>query len=385
MKVFFGCIIFFVLGVVMLFNWNELGKSPQGSDLVRIKESNNFNSEKGMFVNIQPQIISQEKKKGFDWQLIKDWFSPGIDRVPSANLPELKPDLAAFVQGSEQLQTIWLGHSSFLINMNGNIILVDPVFSQAASPIKSIVKRFQKPVLALEELPDIDYILISHDHYDHLDMQSIKFFADKEVKFITPLGVGSHLKKWGVNESKITEKDWWQTADFASIKFIATPAHHFSGRNGINANSTLWASWVIQSQSHNVYFSGDSGYGAHFKDIGDKFGPFDVAFIESGQYNEKWQDVHMLPSEGVKAFKDLQAEKYFPIHWGMFELALHTWYDPIEQLYSFSKSENFELLTPKIGQLVNLAQPESNEMWWQQSTLTANNKWQTSATVVANL
>jgi len=389
MKVFLGFAVLIILGisifgVIMLFNWNELGKSPRGDDLLRIEKSKHFNQEKGKFSNLEIHPSTKDKKKGLDWQLMKDWFSPGIDRVPLTSLPEHKPDLVEFLQGANKLQTIWLGHSSFLLNIEGNIVLVDPVFSSAASPIKSMVKRFQEPVLALEELPAIDYVLISHDHYDHLDMQSIMFFADKDVKFITPLGVGSHLKKWGVAPSKITEKDWWQTADFDGVKFIATPAHHFSGRNGLDANATLWASWVIQSKSHKVYFSGDSGYGTHFKEIGKKYGPFDVAFIESGQYNEKWQDVHMLPSEGVKAFKDLGAEKYFPIHWGMFELALHTWYDPIEQLYALSKSEAFELLTPRIGQLVDIEQSETNELWWQKSTLTSQSKWQMIETVAVN-
>jgi len=384
MKVFYACLVIILLGVTMLFNWNELGKSPRGADLMKIEKSKHFDKVKGRFFNIETQVTTQDEKKGFDWQLMKDWFSSGVDRVPLAKLPEHKPDLADFAQGAGQLKTIWLGHSSFLVNIDNNIILVDPVFSSAASPIKSLVKRFQEPVLTLEALPEIDYILISHDHYDHLDMKSIKHFADKTVKFITPLGVGSHLKKWGVAQSKIIEKDWWQTVDFDGIKFIATPAHHFSGRNGLDSNSTLWASWVIQSESHNVYFSGDSGYGSHFRDIGDKYGPFDVAFIESGQYNEKWQDVHMLPSEGVKAFKDLKAEKYFPIHWGMFELALHTWYDPVEQLYALSKQENFDLLTPKIGQLVNIDQAVISELWWQQNRLTTVNNHASIAKVATN-
>ncbi len=376
MKVFLGITIAVIIGGIMMFDWNELGKSPRENDLTRIKASANYNPEKGRFVNRKTQPISEVKKRNINWKVIKEWFTPGIDRVPANKLPELKPDLTAFLEPSKDLKTIWFGHSSFLMNMGGNIILVDPVFSEAASPIKSFVKRFQKPILELEELPEINYILISHDHYDHLDMKSIKFFMDKDVTFVTPLGVGSHLKKWGIPENRIIEKDWWQTANFDSISFTATPAHHFSGRNGLDANATLWASWVIKNDDHNVYFSGDSGYDTHFKDIGTKYGPFDVAFIESGQYNENWQDVHMLPSEGVQAFKDLKAEKYFPIHWGMFELSLHTWYDPIKQLYQYSKSESFELLAPKIGQIVNIDYPDTNEIWWEQSTLTALKKEQ---------
>ena len=365
MKLFFEIIII-LFGGVMLFNWNELGKTPNGEDLVRIQKSSNYDLTNKKFLNRKPRLIAEMKKKNFNWKAIKEWYTPGLDRVPAAGIPEVKPDLNAFLEPSKDLKTIWFGHSSFLLNMNGNIILVDPVFSEAASPIKFMIKRFQKPVLSLEELPEIDYVLISHDHYDHLDMESIKFFVDKSAKFVTPLGVGSHLKKWGIEQNRITEKDWWQSAEFDSIKFIATPAQHFSGRDGIHENSTLWASWVIQSNDHNIYFSGDSGYDTHFKQIGNKYGPFDAAFIESGQYNENWKEVHMLPDEGVQAFKDLKAKKYFPIHWGMFELALHTWYDPIEKLFNLSRSEKFDLLAPKIGLLVNINNPDANEMWWEQ-------------------
>lgn len=364
------------IGGIMLSFWDELGSPPTHDDLLRIEKSENYHMEKGIFVNRQNKIIADKMNNDFNWKLINDWFSSGVDRVPNEALPQVKPDLNGFLKPSNQLKTIWFGHSSFLLNMAGKIILVDPVFSESASPLKSLIKRFQEPVLSLEELPNIDFILISHDHYDHLDMESIEFFVNKDVQFVTPLGVGSHLKKWGIDESRITEKDWWQTEVFDNIQFTATPAHHFSGRKGIDANSTLWASWVITSDSHNVYFSGDTGYASHFKEIGERYGPFDVAFIESGQYNENWPDVHMQPSEGVQAFKDLKADKYFPVHWGMFKLALHTWYDPIEQLYGFSKTDKFDLLVPQLGQVVDIDQPIANMVWWQSNTLTAHQNQQ---------
>ncbi|TPH18139.1 MBL fold metallo-hydrolase [Litorilituus lipolyticus] len=356
-------VIITAIGVSMFFNWQELGQSPSGNDLTKIQSSKNYDLTQGRFIN-QEESNTPRKGSGLSYKLIKEWLTKGTERTPKKSLPQVTPQIELFLAQNEELNVIWFGHSSFLINMDGNIILVDPVFSEAASPIKSMIKRFQPPALSLEELPKVDYILISHDHYDHLDMESIKFFANKPVTFVTPLGVGSHLKKWGVNENNIVERDWWQDFTIGDFSFTATPAHHFSGRKGIDANKTLWASWVLKSAHHSVYFSGDSGYGSHFKEIGQRLGPFDVAFIESGQYNENWQDVHMLPQESVKAFKDLKAEKYFPIHWGMFELALHTWYEPIEQLYHYSQQENFELIAPKLGEIINTSKPTDHALWW---------------------
>ena len=313
--------------------------------------------------------MEKDSEEADGWTIMKKWIKGAKDTIPEEKLVEEKPDLNEFLKPADDIKTIWVGHSTFLLNMNGVIILVDPVFSKSAAPVNFLVRRFQDPVLRLEELPEIDYILISHDHYDHLDMQSIKHFKSTQAKFVTPLGVGSHLKGWGIAEDRIVEKDWWASANFEDIKFIATPAQHFSGRGFSDKNETLWASWVIQTKDHKVYFSGDSGYDTHFKDIGDKYGPFDVAFIESGQYNKMWQAVHMLPKESVKAFKDLKATKYFPVHWGMFKLAMHAWYEPVEKLYQYSKTENFELIAPRLGQVVNINSPKPLETWWKQKAL----------------
>ena len=364
MKILMGIILIIILIAIAIYNWDELGKNPKGADLDRFSSSVNFNKETKRFVNRRPKLISEMQKENFKWSNIIEWFKIKENQTPTHKLPEIKPDISDFLRPAKELKSIWLGHSTFLLNMSGKIILVDPVFSEAAAPIKSMVKRFQKPVIALNDLPKIDFILISHDHYDHLDTKSIKHFVGKDVKFVTPLGIGSHLKSWGIEEKNITEKDWWESAEFGDLKFIATPAQHFSGRQGFNGNSTLWASWVIKDKTHNIYFSGDSGYDTHFKEIGDTYGPFDVAFMETGQYNESWKQVHMMPSEAVQAFKDVNANVFIPIHWGMFKLALHTWSDPVEQLSKFSKLENFKLVVPKIGELLNHSGSFENDFWW---------------------
>lgn len=351
---------------------SSFGTKPSDKDIKRFENSINYNKKKQQFVNRIPDVIEKMQERNLSWKLFKEWFKAGKDRVPSEKLPEVSPDINAFLSTTKDLKVIWFGHSSFLLNMDGNIILVDPVFSESASPVSWMVKRFQEPVLKLEELPKVDYIVISHDHYDHLDMQSIKHFKEKKVTFVTPLGVGSHLKGWGIDEKNIIERDWWQSTTLNGVEFTATPAQHFSGRTGFNGNQTLWASWVLKTKNHNVFFSGDTGYDIHFQQIGERLGPFDVAFIENGQYNLNWREVHLLPEEGVKAFQELKAKKYFPVHWGMFELSLHAWYDPVEKLFNLAKQKNIEVVAPKLGQVVNLNQKFNNELWWNKETTTGS-------------
>lgn len=296
------------------------------------------------------------------WSIGKQWLRDN-HRTPKSKLPEVKPNLKALLTGKGPVQVIWFGHSSFLIRFEEKLILVDPVFSESASPLSFLVKRFQAPVLKLEELPKIDLIVISHDHYDHLDMKAMKFFAKTPTQFLTPLGVGSHLKKWGVNPSQIIEKDWWESHQLGPITLTATPAQHFSGRGPTSQNTTLWASWVLRSKSHSLYFSGDSGYADHFKEIGEKLGPFDIAFMETGQYNLAWREVHMLPEDAIQAYKDLKAKTYFPIHWGMFVLSLHSWFEPIIRLTQLAKEHQIPLITPRIGEMVTL-EDKAFQPWW---------------------
>jgi len=357
-------LILIILGGLMFNSCGTFGSRPEGSYLDNILKSPHYNSEKKSFVNRRPKTEMKKDNEEMGFGFVFEWFAGVKDSEPKSALPEVKPNLKDFLEPSKELKVIWFGHSTFLLNMSGKIVLVDPIFSGAASPFSFMVKRFQRPVLDLNELPEVDTIVISHDHYDHLDMESIKFFVDKKTKFVTPLGVGSHLRKWGVQPERISELDWWEKKELGGVSFIATPAQHFSGRGVFDADQTLWASWVIQNKDHNIYFSGDSGYDTHFKTIGDKYGPFDLAFIENGQYNDKWKDVHMMPDQAAQAYFDLRAKKYFPIHWGMFKLSMHTWYDPIVEISNIADMRDINLVSPKLGEIISITDDLKTDRWW---------------------
>lgn len=285
-------------------------------------------------------------------------------RKPKSHSPQVSPDLLNFTEESDNPKFIWFGHSTILMNIEGKTILTDPVFSENAAPVNFMVKRFQNPVLQLNELPPIDVVVISHNHYDHLDKKTIKFFKDKNTKFIVPLGVGVILKKWGIDKSKITELNWYESIKDDNLNFTATPAIHYSGRGLFDKNKTLWSSWVIESDNKKIFFSGDSGYGKHFKEIGERFGGFDFAFIENGQYDKRWPDIHMFPEETVQAALDLKAKIFTPIHWGMFDLSLHKWNEPIKESYKVAKEKNMAIITPEFGETFWTNKEKTKNLWW---------------------
>ncbi len=264
-----------------------------------------------------------------------------------------------------------LGHSTVLIRLDNQWLLADPVFSDRASPVDWIgPKRFHEAPLSLAQLPEIDVVIISHDHYDHLDKTSIQALKEKVKQFVVPLGVGKYLHNWGVALEKITELNWWETRSFRSIQLTATPAQHFSGRGLFDRDSTLWASWVIEGQDTKLFFSGDSGYFGGFKEIGDRFGPFNVTMIETGAYNTLWQTIHMLPEESVQAHLDLKGNILLPIHNSTFDLALHDWFEPLERVSVAAELAGVNLATPRIGEALDTAGPVVQQAWWRQPAKT---------------
>lgn len=327
----------------------------------------NYSEKSGEFYNLKSSQKNIVPEIGF-MEMIKLTKTMLMDstRKPKSKLPEVKPDIAEFLKQSPHLKFIWFGHSTLLLNLDGKIVLIDPVFGGHASPFSFMIKRFQAPVLKLEELPHVDVIVISHDHYDHLDKSTIEYFSDKSTGFIVPLGVGRDLEDWGVKASRIVELNWGQNVSHNGITFTATPARHFSGRGLFNRNKTLWASWVIKGKTESVFFSGDSGYGNHFKEIGLRYGPFDVTFIENGQYNERWPDVHMQPEETLQAHLDLNGKLFVPIHWGMFDLAPHNWSEPVERSYKMATAWDIPFLVPKLGQVVDISADNETTPWWHE-------------------
>ncbi|MCG8617555.1 MAG: MBL fold metallo-hydrolase [Desulfobacterales bacterium] len=286
------------------------------------------------------------------------------NRTPAIRLPSQPVDLAPFSRREAgTFNSTWIGHSSLMINMDGFRILLDPVFEEKVTIVGP--KRFNGPLpVDLSNLPDIDLVIVSHDHYDHLNKATIKALKDKAACFMVPLGVDAHLKNWGIPASRIIALNWWQSGTpVEGLTVTATPGQHFSGRGLMDRNRTLWASWVIASPNYKIFFSGDSGYFDGFAAIGKAFGPFDMTFLECGAYDPAWHGVHMYPEETVQAHRDLKGEILHPIHWGTFNLALHPWYDPMERLLKAAKTAGVTIATPMAGQTVTLT--ELGTPWWE--------------------
>ncbi|WP_395403689.1 MBL fold metallo-hydrolase [Pseudoduganella sp. UC29_106] len=259
-----------------------------------------------------------------------------------------------------------LGHSTVLLKLNNQFWLTDPVFSERASPVQwAGPSRFHQPPIGIEELPPIKGVILSHNHYDHLDQAAVLKLAAKTEHFIAPLGVGDTLVKWGVPAEKVRQLDWWQSTVVGGLALTATPAQHFSGRTPFDGNETLWSSWVIDTGSYRIFFSGDSGYFKGFKEIGDQFGPFDLTLMETGAYDPMWPDVHMQPEETMLAHLDLRGKVLMPIHNGTFDLAMHSWHDPFERITALAAEHEQVLATPAIGEPLSVAAPAAAQPWWR--------------------
>lgn len=355
----------------------QFGALPSGARLARIEKSPQYNRTRGQFQNKHPRDFQEEVPL---LKFLKKYILGKQIGTPTAPLPSIRPDLAKFLApgpAGTVARAIWLGHSTVLLNIEGTTILLDPTMTQRASPTSVFGLRFQDPPIALEDLPPIDFIVLSHDHYDHLDADTIRFFKSDsgrpdrtKTRIITALGVGARLESFGITPERITELDWWETHEDRGFKFIATPAQHFSGRGPGDGQKTLWVSFVIQHPSLNLFFSGDTGYADHFKTIGEKLGPFDFAILESGQYNLWWRYVHMLPEEVVQSAKDLRAKEFMPVHWGMFNLSIHDWFEPISRVFDLATKNNLKIRTPILGELLGFGNDpqkgaDQHPKWWE--------------------
>lgn len=322
------------------------------------------------------------KKKSFEnleetKMEIKPWNIPSLmyqqlfktkGRSPSSAIPIIAFDKESFLEKSDTIKFIWFGHSVVLLNVEGKIILIDPMMGPNASPIAPFkTKRFSENTLEiLDDLPEIDVMLLTHDHYDHLDLASIKKLKLKVKSYWIALGSKRHFEEWGVSEKKIVEFDWWDTRKLNGINITFTPTRHFAGRGLKDRNKTLWGGWAIKSSTENIYFSGDGGYGKHFEEIGEKLGPFNFGFMECGQYNKLWHQIHMYPGESVQAAKDAQVNKIMPVHWAGFALSLHHWKTPVIDFIKHAQKESSEFIVPELGQIVSLNNSITQKAWWEE-------------------
>lgn len=336
-----------------------LGKLPSGNRLARIINSPNYKN--GSFQNIEPTSVMSGDVSMF--KILTDFANKPNTVRPRKELPYIVTDLKHLSPGKPTV--VWFGHSSYLIQIGGFNILVDPVFSGNASPVPVFGKSFRgTDHYRVADFPPVDVLIITHDHYDHLDYKTILSIHGNLKQAIVPLGVSTHLEYWGVDKTKITELDWWEDHSINDNTIItATPARHFSGR-GITRAKSLWVSYVLQIQGYKFFIGGDSGYDNQFNIIGKKFGGFDLAFLECGQYGKGWPLIHMIPEETVQAARDLGATVLFPVHWSKFALAVHPWNEPIKRLVIIAKEAGQKIATPMIGQPYVLGDEAQNVAWW---------------------
>lgn len=362
-----GIVIIGGLGVFSYLFMNRypaFGGKASNEKISRFKKSRNF-TKKEKFTNSVSTAMDTSLKGSLS--LLKAFIKGSPNRRPKGAIPKTLLD-PTLLQKDTQPKITWFGHSSSLLELQGKIILLDPMFGRTPSPFPLLGRnRYSKELpLNIDNLPVIDMVIFSHDHYDHLDYGSIKKIKGKVKQFIVPLGVGTHLEKWGVRPDHIKELDWWDEIGYEGFHLACTPAQHFSGRSLTDRDATLWCSWVIESENTKIFFSGDSGYGPHFKEIGQKYGPFDLTLMECGQYNQHWSKIHMVPEETVQAQIDVKGRLLIPIHWGAFTLSLHDWNDPIERVTRAAKEQKVSISTPQIGEtvLVGCGQYPSS-VWWR--------------------
>ena len=339
----------------------QFGGKVRKTDLEKFSQSPYWNGEK--FVNLIPTEMHITLKTLP--KLLKDNFSDRWKRSPSEPL-KIEPYHASDFESGDEPRFIWYGHSVALFRMKDSNFLIDPMFGPDAAPIAPFSSaRFSENTLEIiDDLPSLDAVFLTHDHYDHLDYDSIQRLIPKVKRWVVALGVSRHLERWGVNREHIEEMDWWDETTLGDIGVIFTPSRHFSGRGAFDRAKSLWGGWVFRTGKFSVYWSGDGGYGPHFKEIGQRFGPFDWGFMECGQYNENWHAIHMYPEESIQAALDAGVKVATPVHWGGFSLALHSWKDPVKRFYNSAKSMNLDIVTPRLGEMVKMTDKPKQLSWW---------------------
>lgn len=355
-------IIIISLVILLILAVGFVSFYPPFGDVYSIFKNNDYASRTDLYYdgtfhgNPEINVMSDQKSQfSDDEQLMPNETIPinELSEIPDASIDELK--------------WVWFGHSSSLLQMQGLNILIDPVFSDYASPMKGFgPKRFSDIPIDIENLPEIDILVISHDHYDHLDYDTIKKIDDKVKFYCVPLGVENHLLKWNINEDKIHSMAWWENINIDGLTIISVPGRHYTGRTPWLNNTTLWSGFVFQNESYQTYYTGDTGYGDHFQEIKERYGPMDLVILENGQYDNSWEEIHLLPEQGIQAIKELEAKWFVPVHWGTFSISYHSWDEPIKHITRLAQAENLNMASPMIGDIVdytNISQYQDH--WWE--------------------
>ena len=367
MKLVIAILLFLIAAVAIILRCSPTFGANQPARKAAFNDSPQY--RQGEFANTKVASLKVSGRTAIT--LLKDMAKGNSHSRPHNPLGVELLD-KSYLHNDQRSQAIWLGHSTFLLRMAGKLLLLDPMLGSTPSPIPLVGgKRFsQKMPIKVADLPFIDAVLVSHDHYDHLDYGTIRRLKNRVGHFFVPLGVSSHLQRWGIPAERISECDWWDECQYESLQLSCTPARHFSGRNINNRNSTLWCSWVITDPDYRVFFSGDGSYGSHFQQIGEKYGPFDLTLMECGQYDRRWSASHMMPEQTVQAHIDLKGKVLLPMHWAAFVLAVHSWTEPIERVTGAAVNQDQEVATPRIGEPVIIGDPDyPRSAWWRDDYL----------------
>lgn len=358
--IFIVAILIVITAFFIITSHPKFGRNPRGERLERIKQSPNFKN--GVFQNMSP--TPQLADDANVLRVLKQNFT-AKNRNPKTEIPSVKTNLQEIEKDENVL--VWFGHSSYFMQIDGKTFLVDPVFSGHASPFSFAIKAFKgSDIYKPDDIPIIDYLIITHDHWDHLDYKTVIKLKPKTGKIITGLGVGAHFERWDFNKNMIIEKDWFESEKLNDhLEIFCLPTRHFSGR-GFSPKKTLWSSFLLKTKHLKIFVGGDGGYDLHFRKIGDDFKKIDLAILENGQYNKAWKYIHTLPEQVLQAGKDLNAARIFPVHNSKFSLANHAWFEPLNRIMELNEKEDQKILTPKIGELVRLNDVNQEfEMWWK--------------------